>query len=210
MMYYTDEFAENIAIMDKYELKLYCKKLNLKHYSKLNTRQLKEFIAYYRKKKMYQILIKNNNSIFYPEIIQIIMSFADFIDETLQNRIDAIKMAKKRIQYPLLCHLNEYNKENLLNWFNINNYPIEIFKHLRTNQLLSLYLYEWQRIRILSFNPFEIFKSHGYILKWLKYLRYDKYNQQKYLHWTKKPYLQIKFKQIIHELQEFYPEIILS
>jgi hypothetical protein len=86
----------SIRLMKVFDLKIKCKQLGIKGYSRFRKRELQDFIIDYLKKKQ-ENEIKTQKGLFcYPDIISKIYEFVDY-DDTNQKRKEVIINSKKEI-----------------------------------------------------------------------------------------------------------------
>ena len=86
----------SIRLMKVFELKLKCKELKIKGYSRLRKRELQDFIINYLKKKQENEIKKQKGLFCYPDIIQKIYEYVDY-DDTNRKRKEVIINSKKEI-----------------------------------------------------------------------------------------------------------------
>lgn len=82
--------------MKVFELKLKCKELGLRGYSRLRKKQLQNFVINHLKKKQEEEVKKQKGLFCYPDIITKIYQFVDY-DDTNKKRKDMIINSQKEI-----------------------------------------------------------------------------------------------------------------
>ena len=160
-------FKYNVSLMDHYDLKLLCKKLDIPGYSNLSK---SEMIARIKKKKENAATIWIHKIItFAPtEIENLILKFVDFLDEDINHqRYEEIRKAQY-IYFTIGPVMPPYAREDLFDWFQKTPYyPIESLLDLTQLQLLVLYIHEWDKIVCLK--SFPVMYSRKVV--WETYLR---------------------------------------
>lgn len=86
----------SIRLMKVFDLKLKCKELGIKGYSRLRKKELQDFIIDYLKKKQENVIKKQKGLFCYPDIITKIYEYVDY-DDTNKKRKEIIINSKKEI-----------------------------------------------------------------------------------------------------------------
>lgn len=172
-------FRNNAAILNKYELIMECKILNIRRYTGLTCSQIRKEIAKKRKSLLINELLAGNTKLFfYDDILLLIIDFVDFSsndEEIMRNRCEQIKWAKEMKKRQLYCKMTD-DKNKLIKWFKHHQYDkivkINELRACTKKELWELYLKESEKIFILSLPREDIFLSENIILEWFKLLYY--------------------------------------
>ena len=227
-------FQNNLAILGKYELVLECKSLDLHHYSSLTCHKIMEMVAAERKLVAKQMAMEDTNGFFYPEIINIIFEYANFMsneEEIRQNRRDQILLARElRLRLRLRTDQGEHaarshcgmsdDAETLVQWFVNHKYTkicgvtVNELRSLHRRHLWQLYLHEAQKIFVLSQQPQDIILSEQMILLWFRYLHYKQFRKTKFQYKHKLfpnvDWIRCTFFQQVQILKAEYPSLFTN
>lgn len=181
-----NKMIKSYATMTVYDLKMECKRLKIRGYSKLRKKELRELVENYTRKEQVKTMETEETIFCYPEILKTIYSYVD-VDNTNEERKKLLQdpLSKQKI---LKKYLAEYNKKRvrerkgyLLSIGFRNKY--DIVDRITQCEILS---YEYEKL--IKCN-----KSVLYI--WLKGLEY-KVTQK------------IKKKEMKEMVEKYYKEIM--
>jgi hypothetical protein len=162
-------FQDNIHCMNKYQLLLKCKSMNITQYSKLPKKHLIKKILNKRKMITKQKIMNSKKTKFVCclPIIYLILDFVDFSENIFQMRCLEIDRSFKLLNGNSIIMLKQ--------WFT-KHYPLEINKaltHLTHSELLKIYECEQTKFSLLATDPCLILHNPELILQWFKYLYYN-------------------------------------
>ena len=92
-----NNFEKTISVMNVYQLKLKCKQLKIKGYSKLRKAELKRKIFNYYKEQQKEEIAKQKGLFVYDDIISIIYQYVD-VDDIHTKRKEMIFNSKRELK----------------------------------------------------------------------------------------------------------------
>lgn len=102
---------KSLSTMTVYQLRMECKKLKIRRYSKLRKKELRELVENHYRKQQVEKLEKDETIFCYPEILKEIYSFVDFDNTDLQRK-KLISNVPQKIE-KLKNYLNEYSRKQV-------------------------------------------------------------------------------------------------
>ena len=192
-------FAYNIMCMTKPELIAFCAKKGLVVKTKYSKSHILNTILNDRRQNTMKTLVDSNtdfNTVLYPELLQLILSFMPFDDDLDKTR------KQELLKYKTISAETEFSKtvcrSDLIDWFVKHQYDVSP-SDLETINIINLrilYRDEVRKSHFLSVPLQVIAKTKSNRKKYLMYLKYPPNERSSLLSLRKKEF-EMKFKKLL-------------